>query len=111
MLHLQRIYHLNTGSLHAEFVGYNSYILEYHICDCGIIQNILYMIYRNVYDLSLYKVHNSSFNGLLIVTVKLKDNYISCMATMLLYTLQAHYLKKKLHTFQRSITIHHFRAS
>jgi hypothetical protein len=52
MLHLQRIYHLNTGSPHAEFVGYKSYILEYHNCDCGIIQNILYMICRNVYESS-----------------------------------------------------------
>jgi len=94
MLYLQRIYHLNTGSLHAEFVGYNSYIPEYHICDCGIIQNILYIICRNVYDLASYKVHNSSFNSLLIITVKLKDNYTSGMATMLLYTLQGHYLKK-----------------
>jgi hypothetical protein len=93
-LHLQRIYHLNTGSLHVEFVGYKSNILEYNICDCGIIQNILYMICRNVYELSSCKVHNSSFNGLLIITVKLKDDYTSCMATMLLYTLQGHYLKK-----------------
>jgi hypothetical protein len=87
MLYLQRIYHSNTSYLHAEFVGYNSYIMEYHICDCGIIQNILYKICRNVYDSSSYKVHNSSFNGLLNITVKWKDNYTSCMATTLLYTL------------------------
>jgi len=73
MLHLQRIYH-SKSSLHAEFVGYNSYILEYHICDCGIIQNILYMICRSVYDSSSYKVHNSSFNGLL--TLRRRTTYI-----------------------------------
>ena len=89
MLLLQRIYHLNAGSLHAEYVGYNSNIL-----DCGIIQNIFYMICWNVHDISSYKVHNSSFNGLLIITVELKDNYISCMATMLLNTVRTLSWKK-----------------